>query len=64
MTIDIDALREDLINYYGTAMSSYPIAMMDLINVETASDEEIVDIAIQNGFDLSDYEIIEIKSRI
>ena len=64
MTIDIDAWREDLINYYGTAMSSYPIAMMDLINVETASDEEIVDIAIQNGFDLSDYEIIEIKSRI
>ena len=30
--IDIESLREDLINYYGTATSFYPIAYMDLNN--------------------------------
>ena len=57
MTIDVDALREDLINYFGTAMSYNKMAMMDLIKVENASDEEIVNIAIKNGFNIYDYEI-------
>ncbi len=59
MTIDIDSLRSDLINYFGSAMSFNKIAMMDLIKVENCSDEEVVKIALQNGFDLSDYEIKE-----
>ena len=57
MTIDVDALREDLINYFGTAMSYNKMALMDLIKVENASDEEIVNIAIKNGFNIYDYEI-------
>ena len=57
MTIDVDALREDLKNYYGTAMQYNPTAMMDLIKVENASDNEIVNIAIKNGFNIYDYEI-------
>ena len=60
--IDIDELRDDLINYFGTAMSCNPIAMADLINVESASDEEIISIALSNGFNLEDYEI-EVKKR-
>ena len=57
MTIDIENLRKDLINYFGTAMSFNPMAMMDLTKVESASPEELVMIAQKNGFDLSDYEI-------
>ncbi len=57
ITIDIDELREDLINYFGTASSYNPLAIMDLIKVEKASDEEVVKIAIKNGFDITKYEI-------
>ena len=63
MDIDIDSLRADLIDYYGTAMSSNPIAMMDLINVENASDSEIISIALQNGFDLEDYQMFNNRTR-
>ncbi len=57
ITIDVDELRADLINYFGTASSYNPLAIMDLIKVEQASDEEIVQIALKNGFDLMKYEI-------
>lgn len=57
ITIDIDALRNDLINYFGSAMQYNQVAMMELIKVEQASDNEIVNIAIKNGFNLYDYEI-------
>lgn len=53
--IDIESLREDLINYYGTATSFYPIAYMDLIKVEKATDEELIQIAIKNNMDLNNY---------
>jgi len=58
MTIDIDALRNDLINYFGTAMMTNIFAQADLIKVESASPEELITIAEKNGFDLSDYEIL------
>ena len=38
MDIDTDSLRADLMDYFGTAMASNPIAMMNLIEVENASD--------------------------
>ena len=61
--IDIEKLRNDLINYFGTASFYNPTAMMDLIKIEKASDEEVINIAIQNNFDLSRYEINKKKSR-
>ena len=57
ITIDIDELRNDLINYFGSAMQYNQVAMMELIKVEQASDNEIVNIALKNGFNLYDYEI-------
>ena len=57
MTIDIEALRNDLINYFGTAMSFNPMAVMDLTEVEKASPEKLIKIAQKNGFDLTDYEV-------
>ena len=32
-----------------------PVAMMDLVKVENASDEQVVRIALSNGFDLNNY---------
>lgn len=57
MTIDIEALRKDLIDYFGTAMQFNPMAIMDLTKVENASPEELVEIAQDNNFDLNDYKI-------
>lgn len=57
MTIDIESLRKDLIDYFGSAMSFNPLAMSDLIKVENSSPEELIKIAQDNNFDLEDYEI-------
>ena len=57
MKIDIERLRQDLINYFGSAMMFQPLAIADLSKVENASPEELVRIAIANGFDLEDYKI-------
>ena len=59
MEIDIDRLRSDLIDYYGTAMSFYPQAVIDLSKIESASAEQLINIALSNNIDLSDYEIKE-----
>ena len=59
MIIDVDRLRHDLTDYYGAAMTSgFPRAMMELDRVESASEEELVDIAVECGMDLADYEVI------
>ena len=54
--INIEILREDLINYFGTAMySSSPLAIMNLTEVEKASPNKLIQIAIKNNFDLNNY---------
>lgn len=54
--IDIESLKKDLIDYYGTAMfSSSPIALMDLSKIERVSEEELIEIALNNNFDLNKY---------
>lgn len=56
--IDIEKLRSDLTDYFGTAMfSGFPMAIVDLSDVERASAEELLNIATKNRFDLKDYEI-------
>ena len=54
--MDIERLREDLKDYYGTAIASgFPMAMMHLSEVEHASEEELARKAIHNGMDLNKY---------
>lgn len=55
--IDIESLRYDLINYFGSAMPMFPVATMDLIEVENASEDKLIEIALRNGFDLNNYRI-------
>ena len=51
--IDINRLRESLIDYFGTAMvCCYPIAIADLSKVENAPPEELIRIAEDNGIDI------------
>ena len=59
MNIDIEKLRSDLIDYFGTAMASgFGMAVMDLSKVERDSDEELINIALDCGFDLNDYVVL------
>ena len=54
--IDVDRLRDDMKNYYGTAMFNVsPVAVMDLARVEQASDQEIIEMAQKNRVNLEDY---------
>ena len=39
MNIDFEKLREDLKDYYGTAMSFMPMAVVELSQVERASNQ-------------------------
>ena len=57
ITIDIEALRRDLMNYFGSASPMFPQAYMDVIEVQNASANELVQIALRNGFRLEDYQI-------
>ena len=58
--INIDKLRNDLIDYFGTAMfNASPLAIMDLSKVKKANNKELIEIAIKNNFDLNKYKIDE-----
>ena len=56
MNIDYEKLREDLVDYFGSAIGIFSVAIMDVIKVENATHDELLEIAKQNKFDLSNYE--------
>ena len=57
MEIDIEKLRKDLIDYFGTAMfNASPLAIIELTKIENASPQELINIALKNNFDLTEYE--------
>lgn len=46
-------------DYYGSAMfSEFPMAVMDLLEVEFASDNKLIELAKRLGLDLSKYKDI------
>ncbi len=52
-TIDVDGLRDYLFEYCGSAMvSGFPAAMLDVVDVERASGEELCRMAERMGVDL------------
>lgn len=57
MIIDFDRLRSDLIDYYGPAAMEMDFIMAGLVGVESASDEELIQIAYNAGIDVNDYVI-------
>ena len=57
MDIDVNALRRDLEDYYGSAaFSGFPAALVELAQVESASPQELVEFSRRAGMDLRDYE--------
>lgn len=54
--IDVNRLRRDLKDDYGTAVfTGFSMAAMDLFKVERLSDYEIVELALKKGVDLEKY---------
>ena len=54
--IDVNRLRRDMKDYYGTAMfNGFPMAVVDLSRVERLSDSELVELARKNGVNLKKY---------
>lgn len=58
--IDVDALRSDIEDYYGSAMfSGFPAAILDLSDVDSMSGEELCEKAEELGMDLNKYVVGE-----
>lgn len=56
--IDVDALRAYLLDYCGTAMfSGFPAAVLDVVDIERASGEELCRIAERLGIDLRKFQV-------
>lgn len=54
--LDYEKLRDDLIDYYGTAYyNGFPMAIIELNEVSNANNDQLVKIALNNGFNLNDY---------
>ena len=54
--LDTERLRRDLEDNYGTAMASgFPMAMMEMSEVEKASNRELIEMARETHADLSKY---------
>lgn len=62
MEIDILSLKKDLLDYFGTASSYNPVAIMNIVEVEQASPLKLIEIAKNNNFDLNKY-CIKVKKK-
>ena len=55
-TIDVDALREHMRDYYGTAVfARFAPALLDLADLDRMSGEELCRLAEQLGVDLRQF---------
>ena len=59
-TIDVDKLRDYMMDYCGTAMfSGFPAALLDVADIERASGTELCQKAEQMGIDLRRFVVDE-----
>lgn len=60
--LDIESLRKDLIDYFGSAMTcGFGMAVIDVVSVQMANDDELVNIAEKCNFDLNNYVVKVLK---
>ncbi len=58
MTVDVNALREYLLDLCGTAaFARFDAALVDVAVVEDASGEELLAIALRLGINPTDFEV-------
>ena len=57
-TIDVDRLRDYLLDYCGSAMfSGFPAALIDVIDIQRANGIELCKMAERLGIDLRRFEV-------
>lgn len=56
---DIDRLKEDLINYFNTAINPFDVDITNPEEIENYSFDKLIEVAKDNGFNLKNYEIEE-----
>ena len=55
--LDLEKLRTDLIEYYGSAMpSGFPMAVIDLVEIERAAEKDLIRYAKMTGISIRKYE--------
>ncbi len=54
--MNYDDLRKELLDYYGTATGPFPAAWGDVLHVERADNEELLELAREAGIDISQFE--------
>lgn len=53
---DIERLRMDLMDYFGTgACSGMPAMFFEVMDIQSMSADSLIALAENNGFDLEDY---------
>ena len=55
MNIDYSKLKSDLVDYLGTSINYNPVVVMEIEDVQKASNEELLNFALRYNFDLSNY---------
>ena len=62
--LDFEKLRQDLIDYYGSAfiVGGFGAALVSVSEIYNASEQRLIELASQNNFNLKDYEIEKQKS--
>ena len=64
-SLDLKKLRKDLDDYFTSAYFMVSkFALMDMVDVQTASNEKLIEIAKKNKFDLNKYKLKEEKKLI
>ena len=54
--INMERLRSDLTDEFGAAANSgFPVAMVDVFDLDNATDEEVINKALNMGYDLNKY---------
>lgn len=63
-TIDVDELRDFMLDYCGSAMApGFPAAILDIVDIERAGGEELCQMAEKAGVDLRRF-IVDGESNI
>lgn len=59
MNIDVDRLRKDMIDEAHAAyfVGGFGAALLEIPDVENASDEELIELAISNGINIKKYKL-------
>lgn len=53
--IDIKILKNDLINYFSTAINPFDVDLIEVEEIENLSLDKTIELAKNNGFNLDNY---------